>query len=62
MLLTAATMKPNIAYWRSVLREAEHELDTAWTVAALRAAGAKLMMAKRELKRVKGEVTESESV
>jgi hypothetical protein len=46
-------MKASLAYWRSVLRDAEHELEAAKTLAAISAAGKKLMEAKAKLKRRK---------
>jgi hypothetical protein len=47
-----APMKPNIAYWTSILREAERELEAATTRAAMNAAGKKLMEAKAQVKRL----------
>jgi hypothetical protein len=50
--LTIATMKANLRYWTSVLREAERELDAAKTITAMRAAASKLMTAKVKVKRL----------
>jgi hypothetical protein len=47
-------MKANLAYWRSVLRQAEAALDAAATRSAVNAAASQLMLAKVELKRLHG--------
>jgi hypothetical protein len=49
-------MKANLAYWRSVLRQAEAALDAAATRSAVNAAASQLMLAKVQLKRLQGEV------
>jgi hypothetical protein len=48
-------MKENLAYWRSVLRQAEAALDAAATCSAVNAAASQLMLAKVQLKRLQGE-------
>jgi hypothetical protein len=45
-------MKANLAYWRSVLRQAEAALDTAATRSAVNDAAFQLMLAKAQLKRL----------
>jgi hypothetical protein len=45
-------MKANIAYWRSCLQDAERELETAMTRAAMNAAASEVMLAKMKLKQL----------
>jgi hypothetical protein len=47
-------MKANLAYWRSVARQAEAALDAAATRSAVNAAASQLMLAKVQLKRLQG--------
>jgi hypothetical protein len=54
-------MKAKIAYWTSVVREAERELEAATTVAEMKAAAPKLMGAKVKLRRLQTEVTTVEA-
>jgi hypothetical protein len=53
-------MKANLAYWRSVLRQAEAALDAAATRSAVNAAASQLMLAQVQVKRLHG-AAESES-
>jgi hypothetical protein len=53
----AKMMKANLRYWRSVLREAERELEAATGKTTMNAAAKKLMRAKAELKRLQAEVS-----
>lgn len=54
-------MKANIAYWTSIMREAEQELDASTTVAAMKVAAAKLMAAKVKLKGLQAKATAAEA-
>jgi hypothetical protein len=55
-------MKVNLTYWRSILREAELELEAAATREALNRAAAKLMDAKVQLARMKAPASLKEKV
>jgi hypothetical protein len=45
-------LKANLAYWRSVVRQAEAALDAETTRSAVNAAASQLMLAKAQLKRL----------
>jgi hypothetical protein len=45
-------MEANLAYWRSVLRQAEAALDAAATCSAVNAAASQLMLARAKLKQL----------
>jgi len=45
-------MKANLAYWRSVFRQAEAALDAAATRSAVNAAASQLMLAKAKLQQL----------
>jgi hypothetical protein len=59
--LWIVTMKANLAYWTSILREAERELEAATTRAAMNAAGKKLMEAKTQVKRLQAKAAAVEA-
>jgi hypothetical protein len=50
-------MKANLRYWTSILRKAERELEAATTRAAMNEAGAKLMDAKAQVKRLQAKAS-----
>jgi hypothetical protein len=52
LYLWTVTMKANLSYWTSILREAERELEAATTRAVVGAAAKKLMDAKAQVKRL----------